>query len=268
MFVKDDQGNIIGNMAFVTDMTAQKKALQLAAEVQKSLLPELPPVISGLDIAGKSLACDEVGGDYFDYLYRPYSNNTSVSLVIGDISGHGVDSALLMTSARACLRMRASQPGSVDEIVTTLNENLTDDIGDSGRCMTLSLLYIDRERQRLEWVRAGHDPALLYTPQDTCFEELLGPGLALGIDKEFIYTLQIRENLKPGQVITLMTDGIWEGCNKKGEMFGKERLKEVIKKNSTEPAGAILKEILGEFNGFTRGVAPEDDLTLMVVKIV
>ena len=108
--LRDDQGNIIGNMAFVTDMTAQKKALQLAAEVQKSLLPELPPVISGLDIAGKSLACDEVGGDYFDYLYRPYSNNTSVSLVIGDISGHGVDSALLMTSARLLGAVSQSLP--------------------------------------------------------------------------------------------------------------------------------------------------------------
>lgn len=263
-----DSGGVIGYMAFVTDMTAQKKALQLAAEVQKGLLPEHPPVISGLDIAGKSLACDEVGGDYFDYLYRPHSGNQSVSLVIGDISGHGVDSALLMTSARACLRMRASQPGSVDELVTTLNENLTEDIGESGRFMTLFLLHIDREHQRLEWVRAGHDPALLYISQDSCFEELSGPGLALGIDKDYAYALQTRENLKPGQVITLMTDGIWEGCNTKGEMFGKDRLKEIVRGNSAVPAGGILNNILKEYNEFTIGVAREDDLTLMVVKIV
>lgn len=263
-----DSGEVIGNMAFVTDMTAQKKALQLAAEVQKGLLPEQPPSIIGLDIAGKSLACDEVGGDYFDYLPRPHSNKNSVSLVIGDISGHGVDSALLMSSARACLRMRASQPGSLEEIVTTLNENMTADMGESGRFMTLLLLHIDRERNRLEWVRAGHDPALLYDPLDNGFRELVGSGLTLGIDKDFTYKSQIMENLKPGQIITLMTDGIWEGCNKRGEMFGKDRLKGIIQNHNTESADGILKEILTEYKKFSRGVAREDDLTLVVVKIV
>lgn len=266
--LRSDSGGVIGNMAFVTDMTAQKKALQLAAEVQKGLLPEHPPVISGLDIAGKSLACDEVGGDYFDYLPQPHSNNKSVSLVIGDISGHGVDSALLMSSARACLRMRALQPGSVEEIVTALNANLTEDVGETGRFMTLFFLHIDREQKKLEWVRAGHDPALLYDPLDNGFKELVGPGLTLGIDKNYGYKSQIMGNLKPGQIITLMTDGIWEGCNKQGEMFGKDRLKAIIQKNSTEPAGGILGEILDEISRFTRGVAQEDDLTLVVVKIV
>ncbi|MFW2368125.1 MAG: SpoIIE family protein phosphatase [Desulforhopalus sp.] len=263
-----DTGGVIGHMAFVTDMTAQKKALQLAAEVQKGLLPEQAPAIPGLDIAGKSLACDEVGGDYFDYLQRPGQETGDISLVIGDISGHGVDSALLMSSARSCLRIRALQPGSAEDIIGTLNENMTQDVGDSGRFMTLFFLHIEREKKRIEWVRAGHDPALLYDPVDDCFDELVGPGLALGIDTEFSYTAQTRELLEPGQIITLMTDGIWEGCNKSGEMFGKERVKKIIRSNNTETSESILEEILAEYEGFTRGAVREDDLTLVVIKIL
>jgi len=109
--LRDDQGSIIGNMAFITDMTEHKKALVLAGEVQKSLLPQEKPHVSGLDIAGRNVSCDEIGGDYFDFLWRHESRKSAMSIVVGDISGHGVDSALLMTSARAFLRMRAAQPG-------------------------------------------------------------------------------------------------------------------------------------------------------------
>ncbi len=110
--LRDDQGNVIGNMAFITDMTEHKKALALAGEVQKSLLPQEKPRVQGLDIAGRNVSCDEIGGDYFDFLWRRDSKKGPFSVVVGDISGHGVDSALLMTTARAFLRMRASQPGT------------------------------------------------------------------------------------------------------------------------------------------------------------
>ena len=110
--LRDDRGDVIGNMAFVTDMTEHKKALALAGEVQKSLLPQDKPVVKGLDIAGKNVSCDEIGGDYFDFLWRRDTKKGPFSIVVGDISGHGVDSALLMTTARAFLRMRASQPGT------------------------------------------------------------------------------------------------------------------------------------------------------------
>jgi sigma-B regulation protein RsbU (phosphoserine phosphatase) len=115
--LRSDSDTIIGYMAFVTDITGQKKALSLAGEVQRSLLPEQAPKITGLDIAGKNIPCDEVGGDYFDYLTN---NSGSLTVVVGDITGHGVDSALLMTSARAFLRMRASQPGTLNDILTEM----------------------------------------------------------------------------------------------------------------------------------------------------
>ena len=95
-------------MAFVVDLTEQKKALDLAGIVQKSMIPSSAPQIDGLDIAGRSDSCDEVGGDYFDFLYGQEYSDESIKVVVGDIAGHGVDAALLMTSARAFIRSRAS----------------------------------------------------------------------------------------------------------------------------------------------------------------
>lgn len=266
--LRSDTGDIIGNMAFITDITYQKKALQLAAEVQKSLLPEAAPSIDGLDIAGRSIPCDEVGGDYFDYISGTMTQKDNVSVIVGDITGHGVDSALLMASARAFLRMRASQPGTIKDIVMDMNKHLTGDMAKSGRFMTLFYLCINRRDNTLDWVRAGHDPALLYSPTTDQFKELKGPGLALGVDKDYIYEEQQFAELADNQILLLSTDGISEGCNRECKMFGKERLKNIVRQNSTKSAETILNQILQEHSRFTQGTVKEDDITLVVVKFV
>jgi len=185
--LNDDSGGIIGKMAFVTDLTEHKKALALAGEVQRSLLPNLNPQIDGLDISGKNVACNEIGGDYFDFFWDPNTLQSPFTAVVGDITGHGVDSALLMATARAFLRMRASQIGTIKDIVTEMNHHLTEDVYDTGNFMTLFYLTINADRSHIEWIRAGHEPAWLYDPDNESFEELKGPGLALGIDKSFTY---------------------------------------------------------------------------------
>jgi sigma-B regulation protein RsbU (phosphoserine phosphatase) len=265
--LRDDQGNVIGNMAFITDMTEHKKALALAGEVQKSLLPQDRPRIKGLDIAGRNVSCDEIGGDYFDFLWRRDSTKGTFSVVVGDISGHGVDSALLMTTARAFLRMRASQPGTISEIITAMNRHLTQDVLESGRFMTLFYLTIDPEKKRLDWVRAGHDPALVYDPIHDEFEELKGSGMALGVSEGFDYEQNHRSGLANGQIIAVGTDGIWEAANRDGEMFGKERLRKVIQQNSKAEASDILSAVYDELNRFILGQKTEDDITLVIIKV-
>lgn len=265
--LRSDSGEIIGNMAFITDMTQQKKALKLAGEVQRGLLPERAPQISGVDIASRNVPCDEVGGDYFDFLWDESKKAEKLSIVVGDITGHGVDAALLMSSARAFLRMRASQTGNPIEIVTALNQHLTKDFSESGRFMTMFYLSLDRQAEQLEWIRAGHDPALIYDPEKDIFEELMGPGLALGVVENYDYALQSRNGLKPGQVIIIGTDGIWEGCNPSGEMFGKERLMEIVRNSAAHDSHTILEKIFQEHTDFSEGLKSDDDLTLVVVKI-
>ncbi|NNF47938.1 MAG: SpoIIE family protein phosphatase [Desulfofustis sp.] len=265
--LRDDHGKAIGNMAFVTDMTEHKKALMLAGEVQKSMLPTEMPDVRGLDIAGRNVSCDEIGGDYYDFIWRPDSAKKMFSIVVGDISGHGVDSALLMTTARAFLRMRASQPGSISEIVTAMNDHLAQDTIDTGKFMTLFCLTIDPEGQFLEWVRAGHDPALVYSPQMDTFEELKGSGIALGVTDGFQYIENRKTGLQNGQVIAIGTDGIWEAFNTEGEMFGKERYQKIIRDNCQKSAAEILDSVYRELNEFTFGKKSEDDITLVIVKL-
>lgn len=265
--LRSDRDEIIGNMAFVTDMTQQKKALELAGEVQRGLLPERPPEIPGMDIAGRNISCDEVGGDYFDFLPDKGNGSQRLAVVVGDITGHGVDAALLMSSARAFLRMRASHAGTPVDIVTAMNQHLTGDFSESGRFMTMFYLALDRQAAQLEWIRAGHDPAFIYDPEKDLFDELKGPGLALGVVENYEYELQRRNGLKPGQVIVIGTDGIWEGCNPSGQMFGKERLMRIVRSMAAHDADTIVETVFQEHADFSDGLKQDDDLTLVVVKI-
>ena len=265
--LRDDSGKIIGNMAFVTDLTEQKKALALAAEMQKSLLPQHGVHVSGLDVAGKNVSCDEIGGDYFDFLEQKDYPDAPLSIVVGDIAGHGVDAALLMTSARAFLRMRASQSGQISEIITEMNRHLTSDVLDTGRFMTLFYLTIDPVKKRLQWVRAGHDPAIVYDPKQDRFEELTGIGIALGVNEDFRYQENIKSGVADGQIIALGTDGIWEAFNKDGIMFGKERFREIIRRNAKENAVNILDAVYDGLDQYTKGLKSDDDITLVVAKV-
>ncbi|MGD2099566.1 MAG: SpoIIE family protein phosphatase [Desulfobacterales bacterium] len=265
--LRDDRGNVIGNMAFVTDMTEQKKALALAAEVQKSLLPQANPRVQGLDVAGKNVSCEEIGGDYFDFLGADEYPNAPFSIVVGDITGHGVDAALLMTSARAFLRMRAAQSGNISDIVTEMNRHLALDVLDTGRFMTLFYMAIDPTNEVLQWVRAGHDPAFLYDPAQNRFEELAGTGIALGVKDDFRYETYRKTGLAHGQIVAIGTDGIWEAFSPSGEMFGKKRFQKVIQDCSKEDASHILNAVYDELDHFTRGLKSEDDITLVITKV-
>lgn len=265
--LRDDNGNIIGNMAFITDMTEHKKALMLAGEVQKSLLPQEKPIVKGLDVAGRNVSCDEIGGDYYDFIWRQESGSGPFSVVVGDISGHGVDSALLMTTARAFLRMRASQPGTLSEIISAMNSHLAKDVLETGRFMTLFYLSLDPETKSIQWVRAGHDPALLYDPSSDTFEELKGSGIALGVMDDAEYLEHTRDGLTDDQIIAVGTDGIWEAFNLQGEMFGKERLRELIRRNADQSAGTILSAVYEGLKQFTAGRKSDDDITLVIIKV-
>lgn len=265
--LRDDGGAIIGHMTFITDISVQKKALALAGEVQRSLLPQENPRVPGIDVAGRNVSCDEVGGDYYDFFWRRGSSRTPFSVAVGDITGHGVDAALLMSSARAFLRLQASQAESISDIIRAANRHLAEDVSESGRFMTLFYLTIDADLDGIEWVRAGHDPALLYDPDDDRFEALRGPGIALGINDRFDYVPNRKEGLRNGQIIAIGTDGIWESYNEAGEMFGRERFKDLLRQHAQRSASEILSAVFDRLAEFSRGRRPEDDITLVIIKI-
>lgn len=244
-----------------------KEALNLAMEVQQNLLPQKQLKIEGLDIAGKCIYCDETGGDYYDYIKFNELGNGLAGVVVGDVVGHGVAAALLMTTARALLRCRVSQPGDLSQMINDVNRILCMDTSESGSFMTLFFMLIDPCNRRLEWIRAGHDPAIVYDPLQGSFAELKGKGTALGIDERWSFQ-NYNSKWNTGQVILIGTDGIWETRNRSGEKFGKQRVKEIIRQNQKFSAQEILQAINDGLSAFRQNANLSDDITLVVIKFL
>ncbi|NNG00275.1 MAG: SpoIIE family protein phosphatase [Desulfobacteraceae bacterium] len=244
-----------------------RQSLDLAKGVQQNLLPKYIPQCEGLDIFGKSIYCDETGGDYFDFLEVDGKRNCKVAIVVGDVAGHGIPSALLMTTARAFIRQRASLPGGPAEILTDINRLLTRDVGDTGQFMTMFYGEINDAADKFRWVRAGHDPALRYDATLDIFDHLSGQGVPLGVFEDSAYT-ESETDLRPGQVLIIGTDGIRETVNPENEMFGTDRLQSIIRRCSSLSAREIGETIIAELDKFRHHLEADDDVTLVVVKLI
>ncbi len=238
-------------------------ALELAKEVQQSLLPKDDPTLQGFDISGASVYCNETGGDYYDFIDIGQSR---LAVVVGDVSGHGVESALLMATARAFVMLRASMPGPAARIMNDVNKHLSLDTYDTGNFMTFFYCELTASTPEFRWIRAGHEPALIYDPAIDAFDELSGQGLAFGLDIAYEYETFDRR-LEPGQVIVIGTDGIWEMHNQAGEMFGKDALMEIIRHNHTASARQIVDTVTSALERFREDKTQEDDVTLVVIKV-
>lgn len=250
------------------DHLRMHESLQLATEVQQNLLPQSEPSLPGLDIAGLSHYCDETGGDYYDYLEISKEPLGAAAVVVGDVSGHGAQAALLMASARAALRLRASLPGGPAEIIGDVNRQFTADVGGSGAFMTLFYLAIDSPRAAVRWVRAGHDPAMLYDPESGRFEEFGGQGFPLGVNEDAVFEEREKKNLKPGGIIFIGTDGIWETAGPDGRLFGKEALRNLIRATCDRSARDITQAVVQALATFRGGHNAADDITMVVIKIL
>jgi sigma-B regulation protein RsbU (phosphoserine phosphatase) len=269
--ISNDEIGVLGDA--INEMTEgliererMQLSLNLAKEVQQNLLPNSNLKVNGFDIAGKSVYCDETGGDYYDF-FSIGDNDKKVGVAIGDVSGHGISSALLMATVRSSLRQRASLTGNVAKIISDVNRQLVQDVEDSGQFMTMFFLALDTATKQLEWVRAGHDPGIVYDPGSDSFSELGGSGIALGVDAEWIYEDNKKTDFSNGQIIFLSTDGIWEARNNKGEMLGKEPILNTIRQNASSDAAQIIDAIFDILDKFIGVVKIEDDITSVAIKM-
>ncbi len=175
--------------------------------IQQNLVPKSNPQVKGFDIAGKSIWCDETSGDYYDFIQPEEWEQQKIGIVVADVIGHGISSALLMTTARAFFRERVLSPGSATALVADVNQRLVRDIEDLNLFITLFYCEIDIKEKCFRWVHAGHEPAILYDPADDSFELLSGEGLPLGIMEEWVYE-ESEKKIQTGQIILIGTDGI------------------------------------------------------------
>jgi len=261
-----DMGRVFNQVGpQLKDHFRMRQALNVAREIQQTLLPGEPPAMDGLDIHGITRYSDKTGGDYFDYLCVGEGGRQRLCVVVGDVSDHGIPSALLMATARAQLRFRADVAGAVGKIVSDVNRKFSVDVGSTGRFITLFLARIDRMQPKIEWVRAGHDPALLYDPHEDSFQPLRGEGIPLGVDPGYVYPQSVCP-ARAGQILLIGTDGIWETRDGEGILFGKDRLREVIRQNVRLSARKITAAVIDALEKFRGPAAQEDDLTVVIVK--
>jgi len=259
----DALNRMIGDLR---DRLRLRHSLNVAMQVQQRLLPAAPPHIPGLDVAGHSTYCDETGGDYYDFLVLDQAAPNAVLVVLGDVMGHGVAAALVMASVRAVLRDRALAAGSLAELMGRLNRFISAD-HNGERFMTLHLSIIDSKAATMRWVSAGHDPAILYDPCDGSFKQVGEGDLPLGVMDETEYREQTYGPLRAGQVILVGTDGVWEMPNAKGEAFGKDRLREIIREFADQPAADISAAIHERLTCFRGNAKQVDDVTYVVIKM-
>jgi len=248
------------------ERSKMKETMDLAMEVQQNLLPQEPLQNEHIDVAGHSLYCEKTGGDYFDFFQFPELGEGRVGIAVGDVVGHGVPAALLMTTVRAFLRSRMAQPGDLAPKINDVNRLLCMDTSHSCDFMSMFLIVIDTINKDLRWVRAGHDPALFYDPVKTSIKELNGSGTALGIDASYAFEEYRLSGWSEGQIIVIGTDGIWETDNPNSEKFGKSRLRQIIRQHSQFSAQEILNAIINALNEFRCTAPQNDDVTLVVVK--
>lgn len=245
-----------------------KVSLAQAGRVQQKMLPKGDPQIDGLDIAGKTIMCDEAGGDYYDFFCSGEIGAGQIGVVVGDVTDHGISSALLMSSARAFLRERIQvPPGGCAGIISDVNKRLVRDVEELNLFMTMFFCEIAVEEKIICWVKAGHEPAILYQPADHSFEILNGHGLPLGVMADSVYEA-FKKPIRSGQIILIQSDGIKEASNAASEIFGTERLLQVVGCHAARPAREILDKVFEALEDFYHPLQLEDDATLVVIKVL
>ncbi|WP_415719511.1 SpoIIE family protein phosphatase [Maridesulfovibrio sp.] len=268
---KDELGDLAQNFNYMVPQLHEhakiRQALSLADEAQRSLFPQAPLEIEGADIGARCIFSEKTGGDYYDFIGCANCGPDTFAIAIGDVSGHGINAALLMTSARAYIRALSGRGRTLVETAKDVNRLITMDCSQTGHFMTMFMATCNVQEKTVNWIRAGHDPGLIYSPDTDSFEQLIGTGLAMGVEEEYLYR-EYTTQMEQGQILVLYTDGIWESHDPSGKQFGKNRLMQLIRDTCHKQAQDISDLILGEVSAYRNGLPLEDDCTIIVVKIL
>jgi serine phosphatase RsbU (regulator of sigma subunit)/pSer/pThr/pTyr-binding forkhead associated (FHA) protein len=274
-FSKDDLNllTVMANVAAIriehTRFAESEQARQLlardldqAAEIQRSFLPGVAPVIQGLDLAGHNAPCRTVGGDYYDFF--PYENRR-VAMVLGDVSGKGMPASLLMMGLQARVQVLIDEPKSLAEVMTRLNR-ITSLNCPSNRFISLFFCILDGDTGDLAYCNAGHNPPLVIRANGT-WEQLRGGGPVVGILPTIEYK-EYRFKLEEGDTLVIYSDGVTEAENQRRDEFEVEGLVQAVMATRRLPADQIIAEVNRAVAEFTAGAPQSDDITLVVARRV
>ncbi len=236
--------------------------LMLALEIQRGFLPVDFPDIPKTELFGISEPSRHVAGDYFDFIY---TGESKLYAVMADVSGKGIAASLIMANLQAALKVLVNSGLHLLDIVEKLNAVVYENTG-SDKFVTFFIALFDLERNKIEYINAGHNAPLVFNPNAKDFSRLETGGLPLGIFKD-TYPYQIGEyNIHPGDVIVLYTDGVTEAQNKAEEEFGEERLIELVGDNLHNSARDLVDLIVRKVKEFSGSSNLYDDITVSVIK--
>jgi PAS domain S-box-containing protein len=268
--MKDQTGQITHFVSLLKDVTErihfqeQETEHRLAGRIQQGLFPKRPPEIKGYDIAGAVFPASNTSGDCFDFI--PMLDGTT-GIVVGDVCGHGMGSALIMASARAYLRSITRYVSDPRVVLGELNDQIFADLIDVG-FITVSLARLDPGRNTLEYANAGNWPAYILDSGGNVIREIRTGGIPIGLKAEFKLRPSEPTQLEPGSMAVFLTDGIPEAMDGSDQAFGIERMLALIKANRAAPASEIIQKVRDEVVSFLGSVDHDDDQTLVICKRV
>jgi sigma-B regulation protein RsbU (phosphoserine phosphatase) len=232
---------------------------EFAETMQQSLLPRERPAVPGLEVGTvyESAAQVDVGGDVFDFMELP---DQRLAVVLGDVTGHGIDATADMAMAKFVFRSLAREHSEPSDFLAHANEVVVGEIA-VGKFITMAYLTVDPSGE-LRCASAGHPVPRLVHPDGTVTGLECG-GLALGIDAAQAYE-QVRAELPPGGAVVLYTDGVIESRRGR-DLFGQERMDDVLAANASQPAQVLADELLAACRSYAGGDLP-DDCAIVVIK--
>ena len=239
-----------------------ERAMGIARDIQRDLLPKAPPRAEGFHVAGFSSPADQTGGDMYDFLKLP---DGRWMVVVADASGHGIGSALVIAETRAMLRAVSLHGSDISKILQTVNDLLFVDLGEE-RFVTCFFGLLDPTDATLYYASAGHGPLLFYDRKEDSFAELPATALPLAVLAETDYGTAINHSFGVGDFAAITTDGFTEAADPDGEQFGTERVKDALRRDRDMPPAEMIANLYAEVSKFTHNAPQLDDLTAVIVK--
>jgi len=238
--------------------------LRVARDIQKRLLPSTPARFGQIELAGLSEPSSRVGGDYFDYFQV---DTGRVGLCVGDVSGHGIGPALVMSNVRAHLRGLLQTRRSLNGLYGLLNRALCNELTE-GMFVSLFVGVFDSNKMVLEFQNAGHTAPILYRPSEDSFRTIPPTAPALGLIDDLSAGPCPAMSLKSGDVLVCYTDGVTERHSPEGELYGEERIRHVVQRTLKRGASPsdVVSAIRKDCEAHARDLPPRDDVTLVVAR--
>ncbi|TMQ56297.1 MAG: GAF domain-containing protein [Candidatus Eisenbacteria bacterium] len=246
--------------AEVLETRSLEEELSIGQRIQRTFLPERDPKVPNFDIAGANYSSGLVGGDYYDYVRI---TEGQLGIVVADVSGKGIPAALIMAAFRASLIAEVRNNYAIRTIFAKVNKLLWESV-EVDRFVTAIYGVLDINARRFTYVNAGHNPGLLYRGATDTLDTLDSTGPLLGT----LETATFKEKqveIRRGDVLALYTDGITESMNEAKELFGEDRLRDVIRSRKEGSAAEIVRGIRETVGAFSGGES-DDDLTVVVIK--